>query len=175
MLRRDFLRLVVVGCAGLVPAKLAIGGESPRALWLARDGRSLRLNLNSEADYRAACWILRDTTAGGAEALASPGMLLTAAWMQAFLAVYGVHRPFHVHSGYRTRATNTACGGVRASQHLRDAAGYFHAVDIHMDGIPVDYLGRLAALAHQGGVGFYANRKRGFVHVDDGRVRYWRG
>lgn len=175
MLRRDFLKRVVLGCAGLVPARLSLGAESPRALWLARDRQAWRLDLAAQADYRTACWILRDTAAGGLEALASPRMLLTAAWMQAFLTLYGVHRPFHVHSGFRTLATNTACGGARASQHLRDGAGYFHAMDIHMEGIPVDYLGRLAALAHQGGVGFYSNRKRGFVHVDDGRVRYWRG
>jgi hypothetical protein len=175
MLRRDFLKLAALGVAGLIPTRLTLGAESPRVLWLERDRRSWRLDLASQADYRAVCWILRDTAAGGLEALASPRLLLTAAWMQAFLAVYGVHRPFHVHSGFRTRATNTACGGARASQHLRDAAGYFHAIDIHMDGIPNEYLGRLAALAHQGGVGFYENRTRGFVHVDDGRVRYWRG
>jgi uncharacterized protein YcbK (DUF882 family) len=44
-----------------------------------------------------------------------------------------------------------------------------------MDGIPVNYLGQLAQVAQQGGVGFYTDRKQGFVHVDDGRVRYWRG
>lgn len=175
MLRRDFLKLVALGCGSLSPVRFSLGAESPKVLWLERDGHSLRLNLASLADYRAACWLLRDTAAGGQEALASPRMLATAAWMQAFLALYGAHRPFHVHSGFRTRTTNTACGGARASRHLRDADGYFHAVDIHMTGIPNEYLGRLAALARQGGVGFYTNRRRGFVHIDDGRVRYWRG
>ena len=80
-----------------------------------------------------------------------------------------------VHSGYRTRYTNEKCGGAKASLHLLDLRGQFHAMDIHMDGIPVNYLGQLAQVAHQGGVGFYTDRKQGFVHVDDGRVRYWRG
>ena len=53
--------------------------------------------------------------------------------------------------------------------------GYFHAMDIHMNGVSAEYLGRLAALAHQGGVGFYTHRSQEFVHIDDGRVRYWRG
>jgi uncharacterized protein YcbK (DUF882 family) len=43
-----------------------------------------------------------------------------------------------------------------------------------MEGISTEYLGRLAALAHQGGVGFYTDRPQGFVHIDDGRIRYWR-
>jgi len=94
--------------------------------------------------------------------------------MQAFFAAYQVHRPFVVHSGFRTTYTNETCGGAKASLHMQDSSGYFHAMDIHMDDIPVDYLGRLAALAHQGGVGFYADRPGGFVHIDDGRVRYWR-
>lgn len=107
--------------------------------------------------------------------LGSPRLLRTAAWMQAFLAAYQVHRPFIVHSGYRTRFTNEAVGGARASLHMLDSSGLFHAMDIHVTGISPEYLGRLAALAHQGGVGFYTDRKHGFVHIDDGRVRYWRG
>ncbi len=58
---------------------------------------------------------------------------------------------------------------------MLDMRGQFHAMDSHKDAIPVNDLGQLAQVAHQGGVGFYTERKQGFVHVDDGRVRYWCG
>jgi hypothetical protein len=178
MSRREFFKRMAAGVgawAVMTPGRLWAETQAlPSALWLRRDGQAGLLNLDQPNDYRQACWLLRDTQAGR-EAPASLGLLRTAAWMQAFLAIYGVHRPFEIHSGYRTKLTNDLCDGARASQHLLKPDGYFHAMDIHMDGIPTEYLGRLAALAHQGGVGFYAHRKRGFVHIDNGRVRYWRG
>jgi uncharacterized protein YcbK (DUF882 family) len=76
-----------------------------------------------------------------------------------------------VNSGYRTRYTNEKCSGAKASLYMIGKCGQFHAMDIHMEGIPVNYLGQLA----QGGVGFYTDRKNWFVHVEDGRVRFWRG
>jgi hypothetical protein len=178
MKRRAFFKRVAIAVGALAvigpERSLANAGALPSALWLRRDGEAGRLDIDHPGDYRQACWLLRDTQAGR-EAPASLGLLRTAAWMQAFLALYGVHRPFDIHSGYRTKLTNDLCDGARASQHLLKDDGYFHAMDIHMDGIPTEYLGRLAALAHQGGVGFYTHRQRGFVHIDNGRVRYWRG
>jgi hypothetical protein len=178
MNRREFVKHVAAGVGALAlwgpEGVWAQPGTLPSALWLRRDGKTGQLDIDQPNGYRWACWLLRDTYAGR-EAPASLGLLRTAAWMQAFLALYGVHRPFEVHSGYRTRLTNELCDGARASQHLLKPDGCFHAMDIHMNGIPTEYLGRLAALAHQGGVGFYENRKRGFVHIDDGRARYWRG
>ena len=170
--RRDFLKLAA---ASIVAAPLpCLSGEAlPRALWLQRDKEWGLIDIESSEGYRQACWLLRDTQAGQT-ASASMRLLQTAAWMQAFFAAYQIHRPFVVHSGFRTKFTNEACGGAKASLHKQDANGCFHAMDIHMDGIPVNYLGNLAALAHQGGVGFYADRPNGFVHIDDGRVRYWR-
>jgi uncharacterized protein YcbK (DUF882 family) len=176
MNRRDFFKHVALGVAALTATPgLALAAPEVRTLWLMRreTGEHATLDLASADDYRRACWLLRDVYAGGQQAWASMGLLRTAAWMQAFLAAYQVHRPFHVHSGYRTQYTNGICRGARASLHMRDGAGYFHAMDIHVNGVSPEYLGRLAALAHQGGVGFY--RRKGFVHIDDGRVRYWRG
>ncbi len=170
--RRDFLKLAA---ASIVAAPLpCLSGEAlPRALWLQRDKEWGLIDIESGEGYRQACWLLRDTQAGQTAA-ASMRLLQTAAWMQAFFAAYQVHRPFMVHSGFRTKFTHSACGGAKASLHMQDESGFFHAMDIHMDGIPVNYLGNLAALARQGGVGFYADRPKGFVHIDDGRVRYWR-
>lgn len=175
MRRREFLKLVGAGAALALCAPCAgAATPPPRVLWLRRQDEGARLDLEAERDYRHACWLLRDVRAGRS-AWASPRLLRTAAWMQAFLAAYQVHRPFEVHSGFRTRFTNEACGGARASLHLLDGDGLFHAMDIRMEGVSSEYLGRLAALAKQGGVGFYTDRKTAFVHIDDGRVRYWRG
>ncbi len=171
--RRDFLKLAAASALCAPLPCLSEQSQQPRALWLQRGPEWGLIDIESEESRRQACWLLRDTLASRT-ALASTRLLQTAAWMQAFLAAYQVHRPFVVHSGFRTRLTNEACGGAKASLHMQDGSGYFHAMDIHMDVIPVDYLGRLAALAHQGGVGFYADRPRGFVHIDDGRVRVWR-
>lgn len=170
--RRDFLKLAAASVLA-APLPCLSGQGLPRALWLQRDKEWGLIDIESEEGYRQACWLLRDTQAGRT-ASASMRLLQTAAWMQAFFAAYQVHRPFVVHSGFRTRFTNEACGGAKASLHLQDASGCFHAMDIHMDGIPVDYLGNLAVLARQGGVGLYADQPNGFVHIDDGRVRYWR-
>jgi uncharacterized protein YcbK (DUF882 family) len=174
--RRDFIKALAAGCTALAggEAVAAAGRSSPRTLWLRREREWALLDIGAERDYRTACWLLRDVRAARS-AWASPRLLQTAAWMQAFLAMYQVHRPFIVHSGYRTKFTNEAVGGAKASLHMQDPSGYFHAMDIHMEGIAAEYLGRLAALAHQGGVGFYTDRRHGFVHIDDGRVRYWRG
>ena len=170
--RRDFLKLAAASALA-APLPCLSGQGLPRALWLQRDKEWGLIDIESGEGYRQACWLLRDTQAGQT-ASASMRLLQTAAWMQAFFAAYQVHRPFVVHSGFRTKFTNEAVGGAKASLHLQDESGLFHAMDIHMDGIPVDYLGNLAALARQGGVGFYADRPKGFVHIDDGRVRYWR-
>ncbi|PZN74984.1 MAG: hypothetical protein DM484_19865 [Candidatus Methylumidiphilus alinenensis] len=177
MNRRVFLQCVAAGAAACAldwPGPAVAGNPPPRALWLLRGKEWGLLDIEAERDYRTACWLLRDTLKGQT-AQASLRLLQTAAWMQAFLALYQVHRPFVVHSGFRTRFTNELAGGAKASLHMLDPQGFFHAMDIHMDGISPEYLGRLAALARQGGVGFYTDRKNGFVHIDDGRVRYWRG
>jgi uncharacterized protein YcbK (DUF882 family) len=174
--RRTFLKLLagtaLIGACESLPAQQS--QSRPRILWIQRGEDQGLLDIDSPEGYRGACWLMRDTIADRS-AMASMGLLRTVAWMQAFLAAYHIHKPFIIHSGFRTRFTNERCGGAKASLHMSDGAGFFHAADIEMDGISPDYLGRLAALAHQGGVGFYTDRKHGFVHVDDGRVRYWRG
>jgi len=127
-----------LAAASIVAAPLpCLSGEAlPRALWLQRDKEWGLIDVESGEGYRQACWLLRDTQAGQT-ASASMRLLQTAAWMQAFFAAYQIHRPFVVHSGFRTKFTHSTCGGAKASLHKQDANGCFHAMDIHMDGIPV--------------------------------------
>lgn len=178
MNRRSFMKLLGISVLASTTGNPLYAAGQPsntnKMLWLQRGDDNLKLNIGTTEGYQGACWILRDTTANKS-AWASMELLETLAWMQAWLAAYQVHKPFIVHSGFRTKYTNELAGGAKASLHMRDGSGFFHAADIRVPGISAEYIGRLAALAHQGGVGFYTNRKLGFTHVDDGRVRYWRG
>ncbi len=84
-----------------------------------------------------------------------------------------LHQPFYLLSGYRSPATNA----------MLAAQGYEVSVNsLHMDAMAADvyvphrslWRLRAAAIALQGGgVGYYPAAH--FVHVDVGRVRYWRG
>ena len=80
--------------------------------------------------------------------------------------------PFHVISGYRSKATNeylrkTGGGGVAAnSLHLVGKA-----IDIRVPGVALRDLYRKAVGLKGGGVGIYPGSD--FVHVDVGRVRTW--
>ncbi len=85
--------------------------------------------------------------------------------------VLAVPRPFQIISGYRSPKTNALLaansGGVaKHSLHMQGMA-----VDIHVEGVPLDQLRRAAIGLQTGGVGYYP--ASGFVHVDIGRARHW--
>lgn len=77
-----------------------------------------------------------------------------------------------VTSGYRSLETNNrlrrTSGAVKNSLHRKGMA-----VDFYSPQLSVSRLARLAASFEAGGVGRYD--RRGFVHVDVGDIRYWRG
>jgi uncharacterized protein YcbK (DUF882 family) len=80
-------------------------------------------------------------------------------------------RPILVTSGYRTRATNEwlraqGIDAARNSFHLRG-----RAVDIKIPGVAPASIAKLGSLLELGGVGVYT----GFVHLDTGPKRMWRG
>ncbi len=79
--------------------------------------------------------------------------------------------PYEVISGYRSSATNAALrrhssGVAEHSLHLQG-----RAIDVRLPGLPTGRLRDLALGMARGGVGFYAQSD--FVHLDNGRVRYW--
>jgi len=78
-------------------------------------------------------------------------------------------KPLNVLSGYRTKKTNRKVRGAKHSQHM---AG--KAVDLSPKHNTRHKLARMKKQAKNkaiGGVGYY--RRKGFVHVDTGPVRYW--
>jgi len=80
-------------------------------------------------------------------------------------------RPIQIISGYRSPATNA----LLASHSDGVAKGSLHmqakAIDLRVEGVPLDDLRRAAIALNGGGVGYYP--KSNFVHVDIGRVRTW--
>lgn len=118
--------------------------------------------------YQQICWLLRDTHVNQYVQM-DTRLIAIMDWTQSFLRAYGYAATLHIYSGYRTKYTNDHTeGAAKNSQHL-----YGRAVDIHIPGIPTEYLGRLYRWLAQGGVGVYAGDE--FVHVDTGPVRSWRG
>jgi uncharacterized protein YcbK (DUF882 family) len=83
----------------------------------------------------------------------------------------GSDQPFHVISGYRSPATNSALrarsdGVAEHSLHMQG-----RAIDVRLPGTSTATLASLARREAGGGVGYY--RVSDFVHVDTGRVRSW--
>jgi len=81
----------------------------------------------------------------------------------------GNNKEVLVISGYRSPAYNTYLrehgnGVVSNSLHLQG-----HAIDFRIPKVDMRRLSALAISCRAGGVGTY----RDFVHIDDGRVRYW--
>ena len=79
--------------------------------------------------------------------------------------------PYEVISGYRSPLTNAALrrhssGVAEHSLHLQG-----RAIDVRLPGFPTRRLRELALGMARGGVGFYAQSD--FVHLDNGRLRYW--
>lgn len=117
-------------------------------------------------DYFTVCRLMRDIKANSVAHIDVELMDLMFA-IQSWLVAWGVDIPMVITSGFRTLKTNSSLeGAAKNSMHLKG-----RAVDVHMPGVPVDYLGRLAAIFSVGGVGFYTSRN--FNHLDTGNVRYW--
>lgn len=129
-----------------------------------RDGQ-----LDQEGYYKA-CQLLRDTQANQAVQM-DPVLLDVLCGVQGYYRAYGYKYPLVINSGYRSLKTNNALlseGAVRNSMHR-----YGKAVDLKLPYISPKHLGLVGQYFHQGGVGFY--EKKGFVHLDTGRLRVWHG
>ena len=169
-------RLLGWGCA------LALGASRPA--WAApRAERMLAfVNLHTGERLREAFWaegaplregcaridhVLRDHRTG--ESRPMDPRLLDLLWRLSDRLES--REPFQVISGYRSPHSNallaSQSGGVaRNSLHMQGIA-----IDVRLEGVPLDRLHRAAIDLKGGGVGLY--RRSNFVHLDTGRVRAW--
>ena len=118
--------------------------------------------------YNYLCWLLRDIHVNRHVAM-DYNLIAILDWAQWYLGQYGYNKPLQILSGYRSPQTNARLeNAAKNSQHL-----YGKAIDLRISGLSAEYLGRLFRWLSQGGVGIYADD--GFVHIDTGSVRTWRG
>lgn len=118
--------------------------------------------------YNIGCHLLRDVESGVTFAI-NPALLDLLFLIQGWLRLNKF--PYHIiiQSGYRTPAHNARLAkAAKQSEHVKG-----NAADIRIEGLSVDALDRLAKAVGVGGVGIYPHN--GFVHVDVGRLRSWKG
>lgn len=147
----------------------------PRALWLQRQqtGESVQEVYFADgqvqwAGYTRVCQLLRDVTANVAVQI-DVVLLDALCGAQGYLRAFGVQVPWVVTSGHRTAKTNAATeGAAKDSLHVLG-----RATDGFLPGLKTEHQAGLARMYLQGGLGWYPSR--GFIHLDSGRVRSWRG
>lgn len=181
MHRRDLLRLAG---AALIPSMFvapAVGQidfwSLPRKLWIRRNTDKGMEEFNGVyfADgklllepYVAISRLLRDVQAGMAVQM-SPVLLDILCGVQGVARAHGHEGPLVTTSGYRSDETNRRTeGAAKASLHREGRAW-----DGRMPGYSAATVAESAQYLRGGGVGLYVGR--GFCHVDDGRLRSWRG
>lgn len=168
--RRLFLKksLLFTAAAPLVASGYA---NDETLLHIIRNGTTYKIPFIrdgkiEENGYYDLCKIFADTHDQVAVQM-DPNLFTVLGKAQQWLADNHIDRPIILTSGYRTQHTNNMTEGAAAnSMHL-----YGKAADIHMSGIPVDYLARLLRLCGGAGIGIYSS----FVHVDTWKERSWRG
>lgn len=113
---------------------------------------------------------LRDHRTGDVHTI-DPALLEQLSQLARLLGIGG--DPFNVISGYRSPRTNAML--VRRSSGV--ARNSFHmsgrAIDIRLPGVSLARVREAALSMQAGGVGYYP--KSGFIHLDTGPVRRWRG
>jgi len=126
--------------------------------------------------YQELCHLLRDVN--GKETIPIDPKLLETLWgTQAFVARYGIDNPLEILSGYRSPASNARLieAGVPAARQSLHIQG--RAADIRIVNLNAEVLGSLVRSFRQGGVGFYyrPGARGGWIHVDTGLNRTWKG
>lgn len=180
--RRSFLKAGALSAAtlcGILPPSVFSQTNDfwslPRTLWLQRPASNETVRETywydgklHEPGYRAICMLLRDVQAGQAVAM-DIRLLDILRGVQGWLEAYDKNRPLITTSGYRTPRTNSRTeGAAQNSKHPRGQAW-----DGRIEGVSTLNLAKFGEYLSGGGVGFYQGK--GFVHLDSGNLRSWRG
>lgn len=175
--RRALQALAGIAAATVLPgfAQTNDFWSRPRELWLYRPESNEQVRAVYWADgqlvlegYVQICRLLRDIHAG-ATVQFDPVTLDIARGLYGWLLSAGINRPLIINSGYRTRRTNSKIeGAAKDSFHTRA-----QALDVRIEGVSSEAVGRFGLYLAGGGVGFYPGKQ--FTHLDRGRVRTWVG
>ena len=200
--RRELLRAAAVvplllagGSAAANSGSSLPGGfwDRPRSIWLRRvdTGEESRLTYWAdgrlvERSYEQLCWLMRDRhIEREINAWRATGRQPPRAWhSQARMSVvlldilyatcgwlefHDLARPLALSSGFRHPRTNGATEGAAPRSLHREG----RAADIVVPGVTATSVASFGAWLRGGGIGWYPNSQ--FTHVDDGRLRLWRG
>jgi uncharacterized protein YcbK (DUF882 family) len=180
--RRSFLKVAggaatAALCSPLWAGQQADFWHKPRELWLYRYATKEQIRATYfndgqivEDEYNRLCWFMRDAHVNKMVAM-DQVLLDVLNGIQGFYRLNGWNYPIVLNSGFRSLKTNNKLlgeGAAKNSMHL-----YGKAADIYMPGAPVRDVARLGLHFKQGGVGFY--ERKGFVHIDTGNLRAWKG
>jgi len=173
--RRGFVKSCCAGLVGLAVPSLVWGrSQQARALAFYHIHTDEWLNVTywAQGQYLPEAMaqinvFLRDHRTGDVHTI-DPVLLDT---LHAIREHLGVHKTFHVISGYRSPATNAmlrqhTAGVAKHSLHMQG-----RAIDIRLPRFDSRQLRRAALAVAPGGVGYYP--KSDFVHVDTGKHRQW--
>ena len=173
--RRLFGAAVAVAAVGLVKPATAVS-LAPRSvsLYNVHTGEWLRTVYWADGHYireavRDINWILRDHDSDEIRPM-NAGILDVLGMLRSRL---DSHEPFLVVCGYRSPTTNRRlylehAGVAKHSYHIKGMA-----IDLRHEGRSTEQIRDAALSLRCGGVGYYP--RSGFVHVDCGPVRQWRG
>ena len=167
--------------------------DRPRYVWMRRPATGEEIKTIYWADgnlvqdaYTKISWFMRDVHMERRIAqFAATGRVPPSSWYAAigmspvlldilyatsgWLDHFQLSRALILNSGHRHRVTNNATeGAARNSLHVLG-----RAADIVIPGVSSTSVARYGVWLSAGGVGFYPSK--GFTHVDDGRLRVWRG
>lgn len=120
--------------------------------------------------YSIACTLLRDVESKRTVQM-DPKLVDLLYLIQAYLRQNNLPYAMQINSGYRTAAFNASLeGAAKNSMHIQAKAA-----DIRIPGLATEQIATLAKAIGVGGVGIYPNKGKGFIHVDIGIIRTWRG
>lgn len=167
--------------------------SQPRTIWMKRPATGEEIKTVYWADgqliqeeYKRLCWFMRDVRMESrmkqyiAKGQAIPQSLYCAVPMRlvlldilyatnGWLDYHNISRPLILNSGLRHPITNAGTeGSARNSRHQVGGAG-----DITIAGVSSGSVSSYGRWLSAGGVGWYPGKS--FTHIDDGRLRSWKG
>lgn len=167
--------------------------EQPRSIWMKRPatGEEIRATYWADGqlirdDYIKLCWFMRDVRMEKRiKQMKAQGRAVPESWYPAvavnsilldilyatngWLDYHNMSRALLLTSGFRHMLTNAETeGAVMHSHHTKGEAG-----DVVIPGVNPANVSAYGRWLSGGGVGWYPGKA--FTHVDNGRLRFWKG